>query len=218
MTAEYSAPSFEIIDIEAELANRTLPLDKVDELKVSELRGNHFDLHIVRPEVVTLRLGEEIGRIQADGTIRLITGKRPGEALNTFKILISIAKKLEEFDENEEIFNLDIVLILYFISKQGAINVLTRFITEEKLEALSQRLGERIVAPYFGIYLREFGKTDEKERIDMDIEPAATNINKYWVKARWKLEEQKGIGRLKEYIDEIVRKTSSVVAFLEGEE
>lgn len=213
-----ATPMYEIVDIEAELVKKALPLDKADQLTVSELRGNYFDFHIIRPEMIFLRLGEEVGELRADGTIRLITRRKtPEKALKSFNILINIAKKLIEFDENTELFNFDIVLILYFESKQGAKNIITRFIGEEKLNFLQQILNEKNVVPYLGIYIRDFGTDEFKDRIDMDIEPASKDAEKYyWIKIRRELHNEKGIASCKDYIDEMIEKASVIVKALEG--
>jgi hypothetical protein len=212
------SPVYEIIDIEVELVKKALPLDKADQLTVSELRGNYFDFHIIRPEMIFLRLGEEVGELRADGTIRLITRRKtPEKALKSFNILINIAKKLIEFDENTELFNFDIVLILYFESKRGAKNIITRFIGEEKLNFLQQILNEKNVVPYLGIYIRDFGKDEFKDRIDMDIEPASKDAERYyWIKIRRELYNEKGIASCKDYIDEMIEKASVIVKALEG--
>jgi len=213
-----ATPIYEIVDIEAELVKKTLPLDKADQLTVSELRGNYFDLHIIRPEMIFFRLGEEVGELRAEGTIRLITRRKtPEKALKSFNVLINIAKKLVEFDENTELFNFDIVLILYFESKQGAKNVIARFIGEEKLNFLQQILHEKNTIPYLGIYLRDFGKEEFKDIINIDIEPASKDAEKYyWIKIRRELYNEKGIGNCKDYIDEMIEKASTIVKALEG--
>lgn len=209
--------SFRVIDIEGELAYRTIPTDKAKELSVSELSGGYFDLYITRPEEISLRRGDDIGIIRSNGTIRAITrGKNIDHAVNVFEKVVKIAKKLEEFDENEEIYNFEIILILHFESEKGALNTLKEFLTE-KIDALEKVLGEEIAAPYFGFYLRDFGKEEKKERIDVDIEPLDADPNKYWVRTVRNVYRTKGTAKVKDYIEEIVNKVVAVVKHLEGE-
>jgi hypothetical protein len=124
---------------------------------------------------------------------------------------------MTEFNEEEEFFNFDIVLILLFESKKGAINTISDFIGREKVKLLSKAVDEPISAPYIGVYLREFGKPEAKEHMDIDIEPSAENLVRYWVRIRYTIQGQKGINRLQNYISEMVSKISSIINMLEGE-
>jgi hypothetical protein len=209
---------YDIVDIEAELRNRTINVAKAGEIPSAELRGNYFDLVIARPEILRFRYGNEVGLISGDGTIRVIAKEeKPEKAIKTFKLLVSIAKKLTEFNEEEELFNFDLVLILLLESKEGAINRILSFIGKEKVELLSKAVNEPISAPYIGIYLREFGKPGAKEYMDIDVEPSSENLARYWVKVHYLIEEQKGINKLRDYVSEMINKASSMVSMLEGE-
>jgi hypothetical protein len=73
------------------------------------------------------------------------------------------------------------------------------------------------VVPYLGIYIRDFGKDEFKDRIDMDIEPASKDAERYyWIKIRRELHNEKGIASCKDYIDEMIEKASVIVKALEG--
>ncbi|MEM3871223.1 MAG: hypothetical protein QXE05_01505 [Nitrososphaeria archaeon] len=121
-----------------------------------------------------------MGRIEADGTIRaIVQRKKPDEARNVFLKLVDIAKKLREFDEKRETFDVEIVLILHFSSVRGAIKALSEYLGIEKIRTLSDRLGENVAAPYIGFYLRDFGKSRQKETIDIDIEPSSRDTQRY---------------------------------------
>jgi len=210
---------FNIIDLEAELKNKTINIAKADELSTTELTENYFDAFVKRPDGIRFRYRNEIGLILSDGTIRLIAeNEDPERAIKTFKLLINIAKKMTEFDEEKELFNFDLVLIPIFQSRQGAIKVISNFIGEEKLNLLSKTLGEPITAAYVGIYLREFGKPSGKGYMDIDIEPSGEDLNKYWIKIHYELKDQQGIGSLRDHILEMLDRASSVVSFLEGGE
>jgi hypothetical protein len=215
---EERTPIFEIIDLEAELRDKTINISKADELSNTELSGNYFDLIVRRPDGIRFRYRNEIGMILSDGTIRLVAkDEGPEKAINTFKTLINIAKKMTKFDEEKELFNLDLVLILLFESKREAINVILNFIGKEKIELFSKILGEPVSAPYIGIYLREFGKPDWREYMDFDIEPSREDLTKYWVKIRYNIQKEKGINKLPNYISEMISKVSSIINMLEGE-
>jgi len=215
---EKETPIFDLIDLEVELRGKMINIAKADELSNIELSGNYFDLILRRPDGIRFRYRNEIGSILGDGTIRLVVkDEEPGKAINTFKKLISIAKKMTEFDEEKELFNFDLVLILLFESKIGANNNISNFIGNEKIKLLSKTLGEDVRASYIGVYLREFGKPDCKEYMDIDVEPSSEDLSKYWVKVRYNIKEQKGIGGLLDYIQEMISKASSIVNMLEGE-
>jgi hypothetical protein len=208
---------YDIIDIQVDLKDKTINIAKADELSSAELSGNYFDLVLRRPDGVRFRYRNEIGSILSDGTIRLIANDEdPRKAVSTFKLLLGIAKKMVEFDEENEILNFDLVLILIFGSKKGAINTISNFIGKEKIDIISKALEEAIAAPYFGVYLREFGKLSYKEYMDIDVEPSSEDVNKYWVKIRYKIKEQKGIGNLLRYIEEMINKASLITNLLEG--
>jgi len=64
---------FNIIDLEAELKNKTINIAKADELSTTELTENYFDAFVKRPDGIRFRYRNEIGLILSDGTIRLIT-------------------------------------------------------------------------------------------------------------------------------------------------
>jgi hypothetical protein len=209
---------YDVIDIEAELRDKTINIMKANELLNAELRDNYFDLVITRPDTLRFRHGNELGIISGDGTIRLIVKEgKPEKAIETFKRLINIAKKMTEFNENEELFNFDIVLILLFESKREAIDSILNFIGREKVELLSKAVNEPISAPYIGIYLREFGKPGAKEYIDIDLEPSSENLAKYWIKVHYIIQEQRGTNKLRDYMLEMTNKASSIVNMLEGE-
>jgi hypothetical protein len=207
-----------VVDIEAKLRGKMINVMKANELPNAELRSNYFDLVVVRPDAVRFRYGNEIGIISGDGRIRIIAKEeKPERAIETFKLLMNIAKKMTEFNEEEELFNFDIVLILLFESKRGAINTILDFIGREKVGLLSKAVNESISAPYIGIYLREFGKPGAKEYMDIDIEPSSENLWRYWVKVHYNVEEQKGIDKLQDYVSDMINKTSAIVDVLEGE-
>jgi hypothetical protein len=209
---------YDVVDIEAELRDKTINVMKANELPNAELRSDYFDFVVTRPDAVHFRYGNELGLISGDGRIRVIAkDERPERAIKTFKLLINIAKKMTEFNEEEELFNFDVVLILLFESKRGALNTILGFIGKEKVELLSKALNEPISAPYIGVYLREFGKLGAKEYMDIDVEPSSENLARYWIKVRYISEEQKGINKVRDYILEMTNKASSVVNMLEGE-
>jgi hypothetical protein len=208
---------YDIIDIQVDLKNKTINIAKADKLSSAELSGNYFDLVLRRPDGVRFRYRNEIGSILSNGTIRLIASdEEPEKAVGTFRLLLSIAKKMVEFDEENEMLDFELVLILIFESKQGAINTISNFIGKEKVDIVSKALEEAIAAPYFGVYLREFGKLGYKEYMDIDVEPSSVDLNKYWVKLHYKIKEQKGIGNLLRYIEEMINKASLITNLLEG--
>jgi hypothetical protein len=207
---------YDIIDIEAELRGKTINVIKANELPNAELRSHYFDFVVTRPDAVRFRYGNEIGIISGDGRIRIIAREeKPEKAIETFKLLMNIAKKMTEFNEEEELFNFDIVLILLFESKEGALNTILNFIGKEKVELLSKAVNEPISAPYIGIYLREFGKPEAKEYMDIDVEPSSENLARYWVKVRYLIKEQRGINKLRDYVLEMTNKASSIVNMIE---
>jgi hypothetical protein len=210
---------YDIIDIEAELIDKTINVARANELSNAELRNNYFDLIVIRPDVVRLRYGNEIGLISENGIIRIIVKEgTPEKAIETFKQLINIAKKMTKFNEVEDFFSFDIVLILLFESKKGALNTILDFIGKEKIEHLSKTVNEPIASPYIGIYLRGFGKPTTKEYMDIDVEASSENLARYWIKVRYVIKEQKGINKLQGYISEMTNKVLSIVNMLEGEE
>lgn len=218
MLKEGMTMDIEVVDIEAELRYKEINISRADKLSNVELAGNYFDLILRRPDGIRFRYGNEVGSILGDGTIRLIArDEDPTKAIDTFKLLINIAKKMTEFDEEKEFFNFDLVLILLFESKRGAINTILEFIGKDKIEILSKALGESISAPYIGVYLREFGKLGAKEYMDIDIEPSSEDLNKYWIKLRFILKDREGINKLPDYISEMINKASLAVKLMEGE-
>jgi hypothetical protein len=209
--------TFEIIDIEANLVDKAIPLGKADELPISEIREDYFTSHTIFPEMIILRRGDDTGIISGNGIIRVIVrNKLPEEALKIFNKLINITKKLREFDESTQIFDFDITLILYFESKYGAKSTIIGFFGKDKLDLLEKIINEKITALYFGIYLRDFGSREEKDLIDIDIEPASRDVEKlYWLRVRRSVKHTAGIDNLKNYIYEMEKKACAIVSNLE---
>ncbi|RLC79569.1 MAG: hypothetical protein DRJ03_23295 [Chloroflexi bacterium] len=208
---------FDVVDIDVKLVRKSLPVERAKQLTDAELKGNYFDASVCRPDSIYLRYADKHGIIGIDGRIRLVARKTTLEdAFNAFKILIGIAKKLEYFDESEEIFDYDNVLIMHFPSKKGAINKITEFIGKDKVEKISKVVGERVAAPYFGFYLREIGNL-RKELIDIDIEPSIEDINKYRIQVIYRAKECKGIKDILPSFNDIIEKVIKVITYLEGE-
>jgi hypothetical protein len=219
-------PIFKLIDLEAELEppipaqseRSRINIGIADELSFAELTGNYFDLIRITPDKITFRYGNEVGLISHDGKMRLVTRyEKPEKAINTFRLLISKAKKMSEFDEESGSFNFDIFLCLLFESKRGPVNTILDFIRREKIEYLSKILGETVCTPTIGVRLREYGKSDSRAYMEIDVEPDVDNISRYKVEARYTLRRQRGISGLPSYIQEMVSKASSIVNLLESE-
>ena len=90
-----SDETFHIIDIEALLRERTLPIVITKKFKAEEFTSNNFSNIIFREDSLTLRNGTDIGIIREDGSVRILVRKRSlNEARKIYEGLLNIAKKI----------------------------------------------------------------------------------------------------------------------------
>jgi hypothetical protein len=206
---------YRFVDIEAEIVRKTIPIELYKELEASEIM-KYFESFTFISDSIVLRRGPDIGIIRGDGTIRVFTrNKSVDKTIDIFQHVLNLSKKFVTIDEINELFNLDVSVTFIVEGTKSAIENLKKILS---VQNISSSLGEEISALGLVIYLRDFGKSEEKDVIRINIEPwTGTNkLDKYWIQIRWQRKDYKGIRFLSE-IKKLVEIGINSIKGIEGE-
>jgi hypothetical protein len=207
--------TYRFVDIEAEIVRKTIPIELYKELEASELT-KYFESFTFTSDSIVLRKGPDIGIIRGDGTIRVLTrDKSVDKTIDIFQHILNLSKKFVTIDEINELFNLDVSVTFIVEGTKSAIENLKKILS---VQNISSSLGEEISALGLVIYLRDFGKSEERDVIRINIEPwTGTNkLDKYWIQIRWQRKDYKGIRFLSE-IKKLVEIGINSIKGIEGE-